>query len=345
MRRFWGLLLFCCYSSLWAADANKVLNLFIWADEVPSSVIQQFSRETGIQVNYTTYDSNEELYTKLKAAGNQGYDVIEPTSYYLERMRREKMLLKLDKQKFSHYQNIDPYFLNHSFDPNSDYGIPYVFTTTGIFYNTRYFATQPVSKWSELWQSRFNNKLLMLNDPRDTFFITLLSLGYSGNSIEQPQIEQAYNKLVTLLPNVKLFNDQAVVSIAVDEDATIGVMWGGDFMRARRDNAALKLIFPDEGFPISVDCFAILKDAPHVENAYKFLDFMMRAEIAKQGTLVEGYPVANLAARKQLPAAFAKDTILYPPPEVMRRGIFESDIGDDALALYTQYWQMLKMKG
>lgn len=344
MKHSWLLGICCCFLLSMATAADKVVNVYAWSNEIPDSVIRQFERETGITVNFSTYDSNETLYAKLKANPNSGYDVIEPTSYYVQRMGRENMLQVLDKTKLPNYKNLDPGFLHRAFDPTSRFSIPYLWGVTGIFVNKKYHDPRTITRWQDFWRPQYHNQLLALDDVREMFSIALLSLGYSANDTNPEHIHQAYLKLVALLPNVKLFNNDAVPSIISDDDATIGMVWNGDFFKATVENKDVEFIYPEEGFVIWVDCFAIPQHAPHLDNAYQFINFMMRPDVAKQAMIESKYSVANTAGRDLLPPELRNNNAMYPIKDILARAEFQEDVGDEALALYQKYWELLKVQ-
>ncbi len=326
------------------ADDN-ILNIYAWSGVIPDFIIQRFEKETGIKVNFSTYDSNEAMYAKLRAAKNAGYDLIEPSTYYIDRMRRQGMLEKLDKSKLPNFKNLNPEFLNQSYDPQSDYSIPFIWGVTGIFVNTTYVKKDSIHKWIDLWDKKYEDQLMFLNDSREVFSVALRVLGFSGNDSNPDHIEKAYLKLKDLMPNVKLFNSDAVISIFIDEDAYVGMAWNGDLFKAKKENPALDFIYPEDGFVIWVDNLAMPKDPPHKENALKFLNFILRADIDRDVALDNNYPTANLAAQKLLPKEVRESPIVYPSEEILKRGEFQSDIGDNALAIYEKYWEKLKMGG
>lgn len=330
-------------SCAFAAEDN-VVNVYVWWGEVPEFAIRQFERETGIKVNFSTYDSNEIMYAKLRADKNSSYDIVEPSSYYVDRMRRQGMLEKLDKKKLPNAGNLNPAFLGQAYDPESNYSIPFIWGVTGIFLNKNYKAANNIKSWADLWKSPYADQLMLLDDSREVFSMALRVLGYSVNDSNPEHIKQAYLKLKELLPNVKIFNS-APMPILIDEDANVGMAWNGDVFKAKQENNHLEFVYPKDGFVIWVDNFAIPKNAPHRENAYKFLNFMLRAEIAKAIALDNNFPTVNLAAQKLLPESVLKNQIVYPSRETLRRGEFQTDIGDDALALYEKYWERLKMGG
>jgi spermidine/putrescine transport system substrate-binding protein len=347
MLRFFSAILISLLSLLpmqtTSAGQDNIVNVYTWAEEIPYSIIAQFEKETGIRVNYSSFDANEVMYAKLRAVKSNTYDVIEPSSYYVDRMRHQNMLEPLDRSKLPEFKNLDPDFLNLSYDPGSTYSIPFIWGVTGIFANKNYFAPSEITSWSDLFNQKYANQLMILDDPREAFSMALLMLGYSINDKNPQHIKQAYQKLRALMPNIRLFNTDAVTSILIDEDASIGIAWNGDLNRARTENSQLDFIYPKDGFEIWVDNFAILKNAPHKENAYKFVNFLMRPDIAKEISMRISYSTANLAAKNLLPANIKNDRVLYPPREVLRRGEYETDIGEDTFALFEKYWEQLKM--
>ncbi|EKD53729.1 MAG: hypothetical protein ACD_60C00159G0009 [uncultured bacterium] len=328
-----------------ATFADNVLNVYTWSGVVPDFAIQQFEKETGIKVNFSTYDSNEIMYAKLKASKDAGYDIIEPSSYYIDRMRKQDLLEKIDKTKLSNFKNLNPLFLNADYDPHNHYSIPFIWGATGIFVNKNYYAPNSITKWSDLWDKKYENQLMLLDDSREVFSIALKSLGYSINDSDPEHIKKAYLKLRELLPNIKLFKSDGVITILIDEDANVGMAWNGDLYKAKKENDNLAFILPKDGFVLWIDNFAIPKNAPHRENAYKFLNFMLRADVAKAVSLSNNFPTPNLAAQKSLPEDIRANPIIYPSKETLRRGEIERDVNDSALELYEKYWEKLKMGG
>lgn len=339
-----GLLLTLLHS-IPAFAKQRIVNVYAWTGEIPESFLQQFEKETGIHVNFSTYPNNEIMYAKIRSNPRAGYDVIMPSSYFVDRMRRQGLLYKLDKNKLPNWGNLDKQFLNLPFDPKSEYCAPYIWGSTGIFYNTKYFSHQNINRWSDLWEPRFNNQLMLLNDTREVFAVALLTLGYSPNDRDPEHIKQAYLKLRELMPNVKVFSTETVVSILIDEDATVGMAWNGDTFKGMQENKDINYVYPKEGYVIWVDSFAIPKQARHLNEAHAFINFMLSANIGKQATLFTGFATANKKAKPLLPANLRDNPVIYPSRETLKRGQFQIDVGDDTLALYEKYWEQLKMGG
>ncbi len=337
------LLLALCPLDLMAND--KVLNIYIWANELPSFAVRAFEKETGIKVNVSTFENNEMMYAKLRATKQSGYDIVMPSSYFVDRMRRQDMLEKLDRTRISNWKNLNPLFLHPAYDPLNDYSVPQIWGITGIYVNQRYFQANTISNWTDLWQKRFDSRLSMLNDTREVFSMALLSMGYSANDRDPEHIKQAFLKLKTLMKNIKVFSTDTIISIMIDEDASIGMAWNGDAYKAEQENPNMRFVFPKDGFVIWVDNFCIPKNARHRDAAYAFINFVLRAEVGRDIALATSFPTPNLAAQKLLPEKIRTDPTIYPPAEVMKRGQFQIDVGDETAALYEKYWDELKMSG
>lgn len=322
--------------------ADNIVNLYNWSGYLPDTIIKQFRKETGIQINYSTYDNNETMYAKLKANPEAGYDVIVPSSYFIDRMSRQGMLQKLDKTKLPNFKHMNPALLNKDFDRNNEYSMPYFWGTTGIVLNTQHHPKGSVTKWSQLWDKKYKGQLLMLDDTREIFSMALLSLGFSANSQKPDEIKAAYLKLKELLPNVKLFNTEAQEAIYIDEEVTVGMGWSGTIYMSRKENPHLEYVFPQDGFVVWLDSMVIPVNAPHLENAYKLINFLMRPDIAKQIGIITGYATANLSAVNMLPPEVRNNPIIYPDEATLRRGTFQTDPGDQA-ALYERYMESLKI--
>lgn len=324
---------------------QKIVNVYAWAGEISDTLIKQFEKETGIKVNFSTYQNNEVMLAKLRAGSSASYDVIMPSSYFVERLRKADLLAELDKSKLPNWKNINPDFINPVYDNESKYSAPFIWGVTGIFVNSKYVDPKSIHKWPDLWEPRFDNQLLMLDDTREIFSMALIALGYPVNDSKPDQISKAFEQLKKLMPNVKVFSSETVISIIVDEDAKIGMCWNGDAYRASRENDAVRFIYPDDGFVIWVDNLAIPKNAPHINEAHAFINFMLSAEAGKETALMMNYPVANLAGQMLLPKEIRENPIIYPSKEILKRGQFPRDLGEETLGLYEKFWEELKMSG
>lgn len=329
-------------STLCFASTEKVVHVYAWGGEIPQQLIHRFEHATGIKVRFSSYDSNETLYTKLKTSQHVIYDVILPSAYYIERMRKQNMLTKLDLERIPNRHNIAKAFINKSYDPSNHYSIPLIWGATGIFYNQKHSTIRPKA-WTDLWQAPFVNELMLYDDAREIFSMALLSLGFSANDQNPKHIQQAYQRLLQLIPNIKLFSSDAVQAIMIDEDVIAGTSWGGDALKAHAENPAIQFVYPQEGFVAWVDCLAIPKGAQHLSEAYAFINFLLEAESGEEIALYEGHAITNEAAIARLPVHIRNNPMIYPNNKTMQRAQFQRDVNDETLNLYASYWQQLKL--
>ena len=324
-----------------AFAADDTLVIYNWTEYLPKQVINQFTKETGIKVKYSTYDSNEAMYAKVKTLKGKGYDLVVPSTYYVDRMRREELLQKIDKTRLSNLDNLNPRLLNPSYDPNNEYSIPYLWGTTGIAINTKVIEPQKVTAWADLWDPTYKNKLLLLNDMREVLAMGLKVLGYSVNSTDEKEIRAAYEKLTQILPNVRVFNAESPRTLFLSGEVPLGMDWNGDAYMAHGENSNIQYIYPKEGVSMWLDSIVIPIGAEHVEAAHKFIDFVLRPEIAKVISTEVGYTSPNLAAIKLLPEKVRNNRIAYPTEMDLKNAEFQVDVGE-ALPIYEKYWQQLK---
>ncbi|KTC83753.1 ABC transporter substrate-binding protein [Legionella cincinnatiensis] len=322
--------------------SNPVVNVYVWGGEIPKSLIQQFEQESGVKVNFSTYDSNETMYAKLKASQQTMYDVILPSAYFVERMKRQDMLEPLDHHQLPNLDNLDKRFVNNDYDKDNHYSAPIIWGATGIFYNSN-VVHQPPKAWNGLWDKKWRNQLMLLDDSREIFAIALMSLRFDPNDNNPEHIKKAYEYLLQLVPNIKLFASDSIQAIIIDEDALIGSAWNGDAFKAQAENKAIEFLYPEDGFVIWVDCLAIPKNPPHLKEALQFINFMLKAEASAQMALKEGHAITNAKGRTLLPLSIRNNPMIYPPEEIMKKGHFQRDVGEDTLMLYNRYWEQLKL--
>ncbi len=325
-----------------SAQAAEQLIVYNWADYLPKEVLKQFTKETGIKVKYSTYDTNEVMYAKVKTLGGGGYDVVVPSTYYVDKMRREGLLSEIDKSKVPNLKNLDPKVLNQPYDPDNRYSVPYLWGSTGIAVRPdRKGNTPEVASWADLWNPGLKRQLLLIDDVREVFMMALRVLGHSGNTRNEAEIEAAYNKLKELMPNVKVFNAESPKDTYLSGEARVGMIWNGEAYMAQKEVKDLRFVMPKEGPSLWMDNLVIPAKAPNAEAAYKFIDFLLRPEIGKLIAEEIGYTSPNLAAVALLPEKVRNNRTAYPAAEDLAKGEFQVDVGD-ALPVYEKYWQRLK---
>ncbi|OTA16896.1 spermidine/putrescine ABC transporter substrate-binding protein [Xenorhabdus vietnamensis] len=324
-----------------AANDGKTLYFYNWTEYVPPGLLNQFTKETGIKVIYSTYESNESMYTKLKTYKDGAYDLVVPSTYFVSKMSKEGMLQKIDTSKLSNFHNLDPNLLHKSFDPNNDYSIPYIWGATAIGVNRDTIDPKNLSAWADFWQPKYKSSLVLTDDAREVFQMALLKLGHSGNTTDPKEIEAAYQELRKLMPNVLAFNSDNPANPFMEGEVDIGMMWTGSAYVARQAGTPVDIIWPKEGGIFWMDSLAIPANAKNVDGAMKLINFLLRPEIAAQVAEKIGYPTPNLEAKKLLPKEMAEDKSLYPDEAVIQKGEWQNDVGNASI-LYEEYFQKLK---
>lgn len=319
----------------------KVLNVFNWSEYVPQTVLDRFTKETGIKVVYTTYESNEAMYAKIKLLRGKGYDIVVPSTYFIDMMRKDGLLAKIDRAKLTNYANLDPRVLHQPFDPQNEFSVPYMWGNTGLMVNRKVVDPATISSWNDLFRPEFKGGVILSDDLRDTFGIALKALGYSVNSTSEAEIKAAYEWLLKLKPSVRVFDVTATKQAFIAEEVKGGMSWNGDAFIAMNENPDLAFVYPKEGLPLWVDSLAIPIGAEHKDNAHEFIDFLLRPDIAKLCVEEYNYSTPNLAAQKILDARHAQSRATSPTDADLKNSEFTNGVGK-ALDVYEKYWEMLK---
>jgi len=324
--------------SISAAEKVYVYN---WTEYIPEAVLQQFTKETKIKVIYTTYDSNETMYAKLKLVRGEGYDVVFPSTYFVNKMSREGMLQPLDHSLIPNIGELDSAVLDKEFDPGNVYSVPYMWGSTGIAVNTDIIDAALVTSWRDLWSSEYKGQLLLQDDMREVFHMALKINGHSSNTRDPKEIEAAYNLLKELMPNVLLFNSDSPRLPYLAGEVNVGMIWNGEAWMAQQENKAITYVYPSEGANFWIDSFVVPKGANNVENAHKFIAFMLRPDIAKMCVEENGFATPVTTALPLIDEDVRRSRTIFPSAEIISRGEFQTDVGD-ALALYQEYWEKLR---
>lgn len=323
------------------ADDSKTLYFYNWTEYVPPGLLEQFTKETGIKVIYSTYESNESMYAKLKTWKDGAYDLVVPSTYFVAKMRNEGMLQKIDKTQLSNFKNLDPNLLNKPFDPSNDYSIPYIWGATAIGVNTDAVDAKSVQSWADLWKPEYKQSLLLTDDAREVFQMALRKLGLSGNTRDPKEINAAYEELKKLMPNVLAFNSDNPGNPFMEGEVNLGMIWNGSAYVARQAGTPLEVVWPKEGGIFWMDNLAIPANAKNKAGALKLINFLLRPDVAAKVAETIGYPTPNLAAKALLPKAVAEDPSLYPSADIIKNGEWQNDVGD-ASVLYETLFQKLK---
>ncbi len=314
---------------------EDIVYVYNWGDYIDENIVDMFEAETGIKVIYEMFETNESMYTKLKNGGNH-YDVAIPSDYMITKMIKEDMIQKIDLSKIENYSNIGEAYKQQAFDPNDEYSIPYFFGTNGILYN-KTMVSGPVDSWSILWDEAYENQILMNNSQRDSIMVALKLLGYSMNTTDPAELEEAKNLLLEQRDLVLAYVVDNGKDMMINEEAAFLVTWNGDAIWLIDENPNLDYVIPQEGSNIWIDSMVIPTNAKNVDNAHKFIDFMLREDIAYLNTDYVGYSTPNMKAFEMLDESMKNNTIAYPDLDQLNGMEVFIDLGED-LELYNDIW-------
>jgi spermidine/putrescine transport system permease protein len=321
-----------------AADPGRVLNLYIWSNYIAPETIRKFEERHGVRVNVDLYDTNEAMLAKVQA-GNAAYDLLCPSNYPIEALVKQGLLRPLDRTALPHFENLDPQFLDQAYDPGNRYSVPYFWNTCGIAYNRKRVAA--VTSWAALWDRRYTQRVLMLDDPREVLGVALKRAGRSVNATDPDSLAAAKALLLEQKPLVRTYNSSNYEDVLLSGDVWLAHGWNGQFARAMEQDADLEYVVPAEGGTLSVDSLVIPASAPHPELAHAFIDFTLEAEIAAEICRTMKYSSPNRAALPLLPPEIRKNRAIFPPEDVKARLELINDIGE-ATVTYERLWTEVK---
>ena len=333
-------LIFCLAGAALAEEEEAKLLLYSWPDFIPQSVLDDFTEETGIGVEFSAFASNEIMYAKLKLLKGRGYDVIVPATYMVTRLRDEGLIRFIDHTRLENFKHLNRALLNKAYDPDNAFSIPYLWGSAGIAINTEKVEQTSITSWQDLWHPQWRGRLALVNDMRAVFHMALKINGRSTNATDPDEINLAYRQLRRLMVNVESISDEPHAAL-LDGGSDLGVAWNGDVFVAQQQNPAIQYIYPKEGASFWVDSFAIPARASNLENAYRFIDYMLLPEVAARCVQELGYATANRAALELLDESIRSNPIIFPSRTLLSRAEFDEDIGT-AKRLIELYWGLLK---
>lgn len=319
---------------------EKVI-VYNWESYIPDGVLDEFTEETGIKVEYSTYDNNETMYARLKILKGRGYDIIVPSTNLVARMRNDGLLQPIDFSLLENTKDLNPSLLNKSYDPGNEFSIPYLWGTTGIAIDKNIIAKDSVTQWSDLWHKKWRGKILLTDDIREVFHIALKAKGYSTNTVNPDEIREAYNDLRKLMPNVKILSSDPRPEFE-SGNVSLGAIWNGEMVLAKEKRPSLEYIYPKEGASFWIDSFVIPSRASNVDNAHKFIDYMMRTEVAARTVNALGYATPVLSAIESLDQKTRDNPIIFPPQDILRNAEFQLGVNNEITKLYELLWEKLK---
>lgn len=322
------------------------LSLLARTEYIPRDMIECFELVYNVKVNLYQYSSNEELYVKM-AVGGIDYDLAQPSSSIVPLLVREGFLQELDHTHLPVLANIDPNYLDLAFDPENRFTIPYLSGANAIVANASAVKSLPRS-WADLWNDKYMGRMIFMDDGRASIGLTLLVLGYDINTTDTAHLEEAKRKLLELIPNIRFFDSDSPKTALVSGDVDLGMIWAAEAFFVQQKKPNFEFIYPTEGAILWQDTWAMIKDAPHADAAYAWLNYTMQANLFWVMLRDFHRTNPNIAAlqyakenKPDLYSAYMNSPVTNPPLKVLQNGHYIMDVGE-AATLYDDIWVEVK---
>lgn len=334
-----------------SVKSDRVVNVCSWGEYIDESLITRFEEETGIRVNYQTAESNEALYSLIKMGGAD-FDVIVPSDYMIARLIEEDMLAELDYDNIPNFDLIDDTYKHLSYDPENKYTVPYTWGALGIIYNTA-MVSEPITSWSAMFDPQYAGQVLMINNSRDAIGAALLSLGYSLNTTDESQLEEAFSLIKQAKDNgvYQAFVMDEVFGKMEGGNAAIAMYYAGDYLTMLENNEDLAFVIPEEGSNWFVDAMCVLKSSQHKDEAEEWINFIASTDANLANMDYIWYASPNAEALEEYPAYYQEvndeelDPELYeimaPSEETLARCELYENLPKATLRLYDSLWTRL----
>ena len=324
-------------------DAGKRVYVYNWVEYIDPDVVKMFEEETGIKVYMDYFVTNEEMFPKIKT-GAVNFDVVCPSDYMIQKMIAEDLLAEINYDNVPNIKNIDPLYLSSAeeFDPGNKYAVPYCWGTVGILYN-KTMVDGPIDSWGAIFDEKYKGEILMMDSVRDAFGIALTYLGYSLNSTNEAEINEAKALLKQQYPLVQAYVVDEVRDKMIGDEAALGVIYSGEAIYTQRENPNLEYVVPKEGSNVWIDAWVIPKTAQNKENAEAFINYMCDPEIALKNFEYITYSTPNKAARELIEDEALKNSVIaFPDETILDRCITYNYLGEEIESLYNEKWNEVK---
>ena len=321
-------------------NSKRKLNVLNWSSYIPSDVVSDFEKETGIKVNYNTYSSNEECLAKISSAKEGTYDLIFPSDYMVEIMKMRNLIEKIDKSRLNNISNLNEKYLSLEYDENNEYTLPFILTSTTISVNMEDIA-EDITSYNDLLNPKYRNNIVLIDDQRIIIGMALLANGFDMNSVDEEELKIAKNWLLELKPNIKAYDSDSPKNFLISKEASIAVLWNAEGALASMENNNIKNVFPKEGVALSIDNFAIPKGSKNKEELYLFIDYILRPDVMKR--IIESYPYKSVNKETELLLDdwYLNNNAANISDDVTDSGMFVKNIGSK-IKLYDKIWIDIK---
>lgn len=328
------------------AGQEQSINVFNWGEYISDgsddmmNINREFQDLTGIRVFYSTFATNEELYSKLRSGG-AAYDVIIPSDYMVGKMITEDMLAPLQMENIPNFQFIDDKFKYPLYDKENRFSVPYTWGYVGIIYNKDMVFEEEITSWDILWDERYLGQILMFSNPRDAFAIAQARLGYSLNTTDPAELRACLEELKVQKPLVQAYVMDEIFDKMLGGEAALAPYYAGDALTMIDENETLGFALPKETTNLFVDAACIPKGSDKQELAEMYINFLCEPEVSAANSEYIGYATPNTAALELIDEDFANNPVAYPPESALNNTEYFGELPRDASLLMDQLWTEL----
>lgn len=315
------------------------LNIYTWAEYVPQDIIDRFEEETGIRVNYTNFEANEEMLAKLETSGGGEYDIVIASDYIIKIAADEGLVMEIDKEKVPNYTNIDPIFQNFFYDPENTLTVPYGPGIPLLVYDPS-VVTCDITGYESLWDPSLQDSVALMDSERVVMGMALKTMGQSFNTEDLDVIRAAGDKLMELAPNVRVLSQNQTQDFLLSGEVSAAFLFTSQVVLALNQDPDLKVVYPEEGLGFGVDAAFIPSQAPNSDNAHAFLNFILDGEVGAEVSQQTYYLCPNKASYEYLPEEFQKSLVISA--DDIPNGEFIQDVGAEATSLHEEIWTEFK---
>jgi spermidine/putrescine transport system substrate-binding protein len=320
-------------------DRRPRLNVFNWSAYIDPETVPKFEATAGARVRYGIYESNEEMLARVMG-GNSGWDIVFPTVYLVKPMIANELLAPIRRELLPNLGELEPGFQQPEWDPELKWSVPYMVTAAGIAYNRK--LDPPPKAWADMWDERLRGRMTMLDDPFDTIGACLKKLGLSVNTSDCEELRRASTEAIRQKPLLRAFLNAEVRDQLVSGDVMAAHMWNTTAQQAMDSSSNVGFVYPAEGYAVYPDCSVILRESKRQDLAHRFINFLLRPDIAAANALAARTTTTNAGARKILPPEFRDNPTLYPSAAVVARGEWARTVDPATQRLRDRLWTEIK---
>jgi spermidine/putrescine transport system substrate-binding protein len=333
------------FPSLLAACSSgpkvREVNFFNWSKYIGKDTLSDFTKLTGIKVNYEEFADEEEMFAKLRS-GARGYDLIIGTDYMMPRLKGLNLIDPYPAGALKNFSNIDPQFRNTPFDPDNAFSVPYLWGTTGIGYNKKLVSKAPAS-WKDLWDEKLAGKISMLDNARDVIATGLLLTGHKETDSDEAAFQQVKDLFIKQRPLVKQYTSSTYMDGLVAGELFLAMAWSGDVLQSARENPQLDYVIPKEGSYMWVDSLCLVRGSQNREDTLRLVDYLLQPEVAADIANTVRYATPNAAGKKKMDPSLLKDPRVFPNKEVAARLKFHEVLDPATSQLWNDTWTDIKV--